>query len=78
MEAIRQTVKVENHKISITLPDNFIADEVEVIILPVQNNDYVIPKWQMDEVKERTIEYFKNPKIAVDFDDAMKELENDL
>ena len=78
MEAIRQTVKVENHKITITLPDDFNADEVEVIVLPVQNNEYSIPQWQIDEVRERTIEYFQNPKIALDFDEAMKDLENDL
>ena len=34
MEAIRQIVKVKNNKIkSITLPENFNSDEVEVIIL---------------------------------------------
>ena len=32
MEAIRQTVKVKNHKINITLPDDFNAEEVDVII----------------------------------------------
>lgn len=78
MEAIRQTVKVKNHTINIILPDDFNADFVDVIVLPSQNNDYSIPQWQMDEVRERTIEYFKNPSIALDFDDAMKDLENDL
>ena len=38
MEAIRQTVKVKNHKISITLPDDFNAEEVEVIIFPKQDD----------------------------------------
>ena len=33
MEAIRRFVKVKNHQVNITLPDDFIADEVEVIIL---------------------------------------------
>jgi len=33
MEAISQTVKVRNHKINITLLDDFNADEVDVIIL---------------------------------------------
>ncbi|MGG7036313.1 MAG: hypothetical protein ACI7YS_14110 [Flavobacterium sp.] len=77
MEAIRQFVTVKDHKISITLPDDFNAEEVEVIILP-KSNDYQIPQWQMDEVRERTIEYFKNPKIALDFDEAIKEIEDDL
>ena len=78
MEAIRQTVKVKNHTINIILPDDFNADLVDVIILPSQNNEYSIPQWQIDEVRERTLEYFKNPSIALDFDDVMKDLENDL
>ena len=41
MEAIRQTVKVKNHKLTITLPDNFNSEEVEVIILPIQD-DFVL------------------------------------
>lgn len=77
MEAIRQTVKVKNHKINITLPDSFIADEVDVIIMP-SSAKYEIPQWQIDEVRERTIEYFKNPEIALDFDEAMKEIEDTL
>lgn len=33
MEAIREIVKVKNRQVIITLPDDFNADEVEVIIL---------------------------------------------
>jgi hypothetical protein len=51
---------------------------VDVIILPSQNNEYSIPQWQINEVRERTLEFFKNPSIAIDFDDVMKDLENDL
>lgn len=47
MEAIRQIVKVKNHTINIILPDNFNADEVEVIILPKQD-DFILT----DEMKE--------------------------
>jgi hypothetical protein len=78
MEAIRQTVKVKNHTINIILPDDFNAEFVDVIVLPSQNKEYSIPQWQINEVRERTLEYFKNPSIAIDFDDVMKELENDL
>jgi hypothetical protein len=77
MEAIRKTVKVKNHKINITLPDDFNADEVDVIIMP-SSFEYTIPQWQIDEVRERTIAYFKNPKIAIDFDVAIKEIEDGL
>lgn len=77
MRAIRQTLKVKNHTIKITLPDDFNADEVDVIILP-SSAEYTIPQWQIDEVRERTMPYFKNPKIALDFDEVMKEIEHEL
>ncbi|RBN51987.1 hypothetical protein [Flavobacterium psychrolimnae] len=77
MEAIRQIVKVKNHKISITLPDDFNADEVEVIILPKSNN-VKIPQWQMDQVRERTEKYLKNPSSAQDIDDFLKDIDGEL
>ncbi len=77
METIRKTVKVNNHKINITLPDDFNADEVDVIITPA-SGEYSIPQWQIDVVRERTIAYFKNPEIALDFDEVMKEIEDEL
>ena len=46
MEAIRQYIKVNGRNISITLPDDFDADEVEVIIMP-KNNDFYLT----DEMK---------------------------
>ena len=78
MEAIRQTLKVINHKISITLPEDFNAEEVDVIILPSQNNNISIPQWQIDQVRERSAEYKKNPSIGLDFDEEMKQIEDDL
>jgi hypothetical protein len=77
MDTIRKTVKVKNHKISITLPIDFNADEVEVIIMPSSAN-YEIPQWQIDEVRERTANYLKNPESATDIDDFLKEIENEL
>lgn len=77
MEAIRQTVKVKNHTINITLPDNFNAEEVDVIILP-SSSEYTIPQWQIDEVRKRTEKYLKNPESATDIDDFLKEIENEL
>lgn len=38
MEAIRKIVTVKNHQINITLPEDFYAEEVEVIILPKQDD----------------------------------------
>lgn len=77
MEAIRQYVKVSGRNISITLPDDFEADEVEVIILSSSKN-YEIPEWQMKQVQERTEAYLKNPSSARDFDEAIKDIENGL
>jgi hypothetical protein len=78
MEAFRQTVKVKNNKISITLPDNFNSKEVDVIILTSKSKEFEIPQWQIDEVRERTAAYVKNPEIGLDFDQVMKELEDEL
>lgn len=78
MEAIRQILSVKNHSVTVILPDDFIADEVEVIILPIQNKEYKIPQWQIDEVRERTEKYLKNPQSATDIDDFLKEIEDDL
>lgn len=78
MEAIRQTVKVKNHTISIILPENFNAEEVDVIILPSEKKEYSIPQWQIDEVRDRTEKYLKNPENATNIDDFLKEIENEL
>jgi len=39
MEAFRTIERTNNHKISITLPDNFIEDFVEIIILPYKQRE---------------------------------------
>lgn len=78
MEAIRQIVKVKNNKISITLPENFSADEVEVIILSKKDDNHTIPQWQMDQVRERSARYHKNPENVTDIDDFLKEIDNEL
>jgi hypothetical protein len=39
---------------------------------------HTIPQWQIDEVRERTIKYLKNPESATDIDDFLKEIENEL
>lgn len=76
MEAIREIVKVKNRQVIINLPDDFIADEVEVIVLKTVENE--IPQWHINEVRERTLEYLKNSDIALDFDEAIKDIENEL
>lgn len=78
MEAIRQFIKVNGRNISITLPDDFNADEVEVIILPSAKQYNPVPEWQMQQVRERSEAYLKNPSSAEDFDKAMKDIEDEL
>lgn len=78
MEAIRQIVQVKNHQINITLPIDFIADEVEIIIFPTDKKGSTVPEWQINEVRERTADYLKNPSVAQDFLEAMKEIEDEL
>ena len=41
MQAIRQFIKVNGRNINITLPDDFNADEVEIIILPKNDDTYL-------------------------------------
>mgnify|MGYP005633773477 CR=1 FL=1 len=37
-----------------------------------QNKEFNIPQWQMNQVRERSEEYHKNPSIGLDFDEAMR------
>ncbi len=53
MEAIRQFLKVKNQKINITLPDDFIADEVEVIILAKNEVNYQLSEDQIQLLDDR-------------------------
>jgi hypothetical protein len=78
MEAIRQFVKVKNNEINITLPSGFNSQEVEVIILSTNNYKNEIPNWQKEQVRERSAIYHKNPSIALDIDEVMKKIEDEL
>ncbi len=42
------------------------------------SSEYVIPQWQIDEVRERTEKYLKNPESAADIDAFFKEIENEM
>lgn len=55
MEAIRQFIKVKNHQINITLPEDFNADEVEIIILPKQD-DFELTKEMKEVLDDRANE----------------------
>ena len=36
MQALRQIVNVKNHSLNILLPHDFMADKVEVIVMPIE------------------------------------------
>lgn len=40
--------------------------------------DRFIPDWQIREVNNRSNEYLKNPSSAIDFDDAIGQIEDGL
>ena len=76
MDAIRQFIDVKNNSFSVSLPEDFTASRVEVIILPSEPND--IPEWQKKEAIRRLEIYKNNPKEALDFDQVMDEIEQGL
>ena len=48
-----------------------------MISLPKSAN-VEIPQWQIDQVKERTEKYLKNPSSAQDIDDFLKAIDGEL
>lgn len=53
MEAIRQFVKVKNHQVNIVLPDDFNAEEVEVIILAQNKDEFFLSDEQKNILENR-------------------------
>jgi len=41
----------------------------------IEQNETDIPAWHMDEVRKRFKDYKNNPDIAIDFDEAMDDIE---
>lgn len=60
MEAIRQYIKVNGRNINITLPDDFDAEEVEVIILAKDNDDFVLTNEMKNILDDRLNEPREN------------------
>ncbi len=76
MDAIRQFVDVKDNSFQITLPEDFKAKRVEVIILP--SDDFQISEETKTLINERKAEYLKNPDEATDFDEFLDEMEKGL
>jgi len=49
MEAIREFAKVHNHSVNIKLPNDFDYDEVEVIIMPKEQEDWSYLEKEIDK-----------------------------
>lgn len=75
MEAIRQIVTVKNNKINITLPHDFNADEVEVIIIPTIKKAKSNPSLVQSKVEQTKNKPLKNASISPNFLEVMKDLE---
>ena len=71
MEAIRKFVKVEGKTINITLPYDFYADEVEVIILP-KNDDFLLTDEITSMLEQRLSEPDTNYLSAEDSINELK------
>jgi hypothetical protein len=75
MQAIKQTVKVKNGRVSLDLPVDFHADEVEVIVL--SKDEYELPDdFELsDEQKAMLDERANEPKENyIPADEMMKSL----
>ena len=78
MEAIRQFIDVKDHSFQVILPDNFKARKVEVIILPLQENDFELSDNTKKMLDNRLEAYQKNPNDVFDFDQLLEELNNEI
>jgi len=61
MQAIREMATVKNHKITVTLPNNFNYNKVEIIILPIEEkqeslSDFLLTLPAMSEQEISDIE----------------------
>ena len=73
MEAIRQFIEVKDNTFQVVLPEGFTAKNVEIIIMPTQeNND--ITEWQKKIVRNR----IKNAETPVDAFEMITEIENTI
>ena len=44
----------------------------------IEEEELEIPSWQLSELDNRVEEYRKNPTQTLDFNQAMKDIENDI
>ena len=69
MNAIRQFIEVKNNTFQVILPEGFTAKNVEIIIMPTEENN-TIPEWQKEKIRER----IKNSQTPVDAFEMINEI----
>jgi hypothetical protein len=77
MDAIRQFIDVKDHSFKVSLPKEFNARRVEIIILPSEMESD-IPQWHKEILDNRLQDYLENPSDVMDFDTFCDELEKEL
>jgi hypothetical protein len=73
MNAIRQFIEVKNNTFQVVLPEGFTARNVEVTIMPTEDNTS-IQDWQKDIIRNR----IKNAQNPVDAFEMINEIENSI
>ena len=53
MNAIRQIIEVKDHQLNISLPQDFNADKVEIIILPADDTDFELTEGEKELIRQR-------------------------
>lgn len=53
MNAIRQIIEVKDHQLNISLPQDFNADKVEIIILPADDTDFELTEEEKKLIRQR-------------------------
>jgi hypothetical protein len=44
----------------------------------IEKEEIMIPSWQIDAVRERVVDYNKNPSQALDLNNALDDIENNM
>lgn len=66
MNAIRQFVEVKDHSFNVSLPKNFNAKSVEIIIIPNENDDFPMISEQQKKLLDKALEQDKKTFISRD------------
>ena len=53
MNAFRQIIEVKDHQLNISLPQDFNADKVEIIILPADDTDFELTEGEKELIRQR-------------------------